>query len=294
MRSTAAPTFLTDAHVSLARYYPEGTIISNGLEQVVRGRWLAPGFVFPRQLDWLVNAMAVVASETFTSTSAPLQYAAVTALQDRPEMDAYLAHTRDILATLASYAQRELRAAGAEPSAADGGFYLFPRLAAQRQRFVDRGIVDGESLTRRLLEDTGVAALPGINFGRPADELSMRIALVDFDGAARLAACNDARPDQAFVREHCGDVSWALSTAWPIGCAVRRVTLRDTGRRPQTCAAGGLMRRWTVQRGGILRCCVCGSITMSPLQNDMQFEHWLAWQALARLRSWQQKRHFAP
>ena len=33
-----------------------------------------------------------------------------------------------------------------------------------------------------MLEDTGVALLPGIAFGRPENELTCRLSYVDFDG----------------------------------------------------------------------------------------------------------------
>jgi aspartate aminotransferase len=40
----------------------------------------------------------------------------------------------------------------------------------------------------RLLEDTGVAILPGSNFSRNSDELTARIASVDFNGRVALDA----------------------------------------------------------------------------------------------------------
>lgn len=83
-------------HVSIARFYPEGTIISSGLSKWCgAGGWRLGTFSFPKHLSWLLDAMAVVASETFTSTSAPIQHAAVTAFEDHPELDIYL-HLRPI------------------------------------------------------------------------------------------------------------------------------------------------------------------------------------------------------
>jgi len=67
-------------HVSISRFYPEGTIISSGLNKWCgAGGWRFVTFTFPESLRWLRDGMAAVASETFTSTSAPIQYAAVTA-----------------------------------------------------------------------------------------------------------------------------------------------------------------------------------------------------------------------
>lgn len=69
-------------HVSIAKFYPEGTIISGGLSKAVRSRRLEIGyFFFSHFLSWLLDAMASIARETFTSTSAPIQYAAVRAFK---------------------------------------------------------------------------------------------------------------------------------------------------------------------------------------------------------------------
>ncbi len=75
-------THHTGQHRSLASYYPEGTIISSGLSKWCgAGGWRLGTFVFPTSFRWLLNCMATAASETFTTTSAPIQYAAVSAYQ---------------------------------------------------------------------------------------------------------------------------------------------------------------------------------------------------------------------
>ena len=69
-------------HISISRFYPEGTIISSGLSKWCgAGGWRLGTFAFPPSLNWLLEAMAAVASETFTSTSAPIQYAAIRAFK---------------------------------------------------------------------------------------------------------------------------------------------------------------------------------------------------------------------
>ena len=201
-------THFTGEHVSLARYYPEGTIISNGLSKWCgAGGWRLGYFIFPKGLGWLANAMSVVASETFTSTSAPIQHAAVTALQEHPEMDSYLKHCRSILAELSSFSYGKLSEAGAKLSQASGGFYLFPRFENEPNGLHERGIQDSPSLCRELLNDTGAAVLPGNCFGRPDKELSSRIALVDFDGSAALSAAFSGETiNQEFLKKHCSNV----------------------------------------------------------------------------------------
>jgi aspartate aminotransferase len=204
-------THFSGEHVSLARFYPEGTIISNGLSKWCgAGGWRLGFFIFPESLAWLTTAMAAVASETFTSTSAPIQYAAVDALRERPDMDRYLLHSRQILAALASHAYRTLSAAGAVISQPAGGFYLFPRFEPRRSGLAARGIEDGAAFCTRLLEETGVAVLPGNCFGRPDRELSARLAIVDFDGTEALRAAATETVDDDFVRTHCPRVTTAI------------------------------------------------------------------------------------
>ena len=69
--------------VSIARYYPERTIVSSGLSKWCgAGGWRLGTFTFPAELTWLLDAMSAAASETYTSVSAPIQYAAVTGVTD--------------------------------------------------------------------------------------------------------------------------------------------------------------------------------------------------------------------
>ena len=56
--------------------------------------------------------------------------------------------------------------------------------AAARQQ-VKLGL---ERICDQLLDDTGVAILPGTDFGGRDDEVTARLAFVNFDGAQALAA----------------------------------------------------------------------------------------------------------
>lgn len=195
-------------HVSIARHYPEGTIISSGLSKWCgAGGWRLGTFVFPRAMRWLLDAVAAAASETYTSASAPIQHAAVRAFQGGPEIERYLADSRRILAALGCWFAARLRAANVSCADPEGAFYLFPDLAAHRERLAARAVHGSAQLCERLLEDTGVVMLPGTEFGRPADELTCRLAYVDFDGAQALAEiarlAPDARLDEAFLRRCC-------------------------------------------------------------------------------------------
>jgi aspartate aminotransferase len=198
-------------HATIASFYSEGTIISSGLSKWCgAGGWRLGTFAFPESLFWLADAMAAVASETYTSVSAPIQFAAVSAFQSNLGIERYLANTRRLLGPLLAEVRERLSAAGARVTPAQGGFYLFPDLTPLSDSLARRGVVDGPSLCARLLEERHVAVLPGSDFGRAREELTLRIACVDFDGARALAALETLPPaekvDSSLLAQLCEPV----------------------------------------------------------------------------------------
>ena len=194
-------------HVSIARYYPEGTIISNGLSKWCgAGGWRIGAFAFPRSLRWLLQSMADVASETYTSVSAPTQHAAIAGFQDHPAMTRYLEGSRKILRGLSEHIYDRLTAAGGMIRAPGGGFYMFPNFPNLVEPMKARGIHNSMALCTQMLDDTGVAVLPGSVFGRPEQEMSFRLAFVDFDGEAALKGLGNGDVDEDFLKTFCPSV----------------------------------------------------------------------------------------
>ena len=203
-------------HVSIARFYPEGTIISSGLSKWCgAGGWRLGTFSFPPDLKWLMNAMSIVASETFTATSAPIQHAAVTAFNGNEEINHYLVLSRKTLRVILKHILEKLDQMHATYPMPQGAFYVFPDFGHYREKLEQIGIFTSVEMCRRILEDTGVAMLPGSDFGRPPEELSVRMAYVDFDGKKALEAMaeleNDKIPNSAFVKEYCPRLVEALN-----------------------------------------------------------------------------------
>jgi len=228
-------------HESIARHYPEGTIVSSGLSKWCgAGGWRLGTFTFPASLRWLLEAMASVASETYTSTSAPIQYAAVRAFRGGMQVERYLWLARRILAALAEASRGELLAAGLDVLAPAGAFYLFPDFGGRRGELARRGVRTSDELAARLLDEAGVALLPGSAFGRAPDELTLRLALVDFDGAKAMAALEarpaDAPVEREFLEHHCRPVLDALRRvrAWTAGgeAVVQPVRAPEPAREP--------------------------------------------------------------
>jgi aspartate aminotransferase len=198
-------------HQSIAHYYPEGTIISNGLSKWCgAGGWRLGTFTFPESLRWLQDAMAIVASETFTATSAPIQYAAVTAFEGGDWMDDYLFHTRRILKLAGNYFADKINAMNIWTPHPEGAFYLFADFEYYREKLEKYEVFTSVELCRRLLEQSGVAILPGSDFGRQPEELTARVAYVNFDGEKALRAAQSKYPDKAldvaFLSTYCPNV----------------------------------------------------------------------------------------
>lgn len=198
-------------HVSVARFYPEGTIISSGLSKWCgAGGWRLGTFSFPPELKWIMDAMAAAASETYTSVSAPIQYAAIRAFKCGINIERYLWRVRKILQRLAEDSVKILQEGGVMVHMPDGAFYLFIDCTPFTARLHERGIMNSRDMCEQLLQDTGVAILPGAAFNRPANELSARIATVNFDGAKALAKCETIPLDQPlpenFSQTYCKEV----------------------------------------------------------------------------------------
>ena len=194
-----------DPHSSLVTIYPEGTIFSGGISKWCgAGGWRLGLFVVPECTTWLSDAMATVASETYTSTSAPIQYAAIEAFRPHAELNLYLLRSRTILRRLSRIVMTMLTELDIRVLSPKGGFYVFPDFEQYRQLLASKGILTSRDLCRQLLADTGVAILPGSDFGRDEEELTARIAYVDFNGSDALKNYPIASDiDDSFVHTYC-------------------------------------------------------------------------------------------
>jgi aspartate/methionine/tyrosine aminotransferase len=88
-----------------------------------------------------------------------------------------------------------------------GGFYLFPNFEPYREKLAAKNICSSTQLCHAILQDTGVAMLPGSDFGCKPEILTTRIAYVDFDGEKAIAEsikhAGENLPDITFVNNNC-------------------------------------------------------------------------------------------
>ena len=186
-------------HQSIARYYPAGTIISNGISKWAgAGGWRLGFFAFPRELQAVLESMVTIASETFTSVSAPVQMASISAFEESAEMQDYILACRRIMAAVATHFSERLNHHGVHSVMPDGGFYCLGDFARFSDGLRVQDINDASAMCRTMLQETGVAALPGQDFGL-GNGLYVRFACVDFDGhrlLQRLLEDPTVEPDQ--------------------------------------------------------------------------------------------------
>lgn len=199
--------FTDSAHASLAAYYPEGTIVTGGLSKsFAAGGYRLGIMMVPKELGLIREALKSVVSETFSAVSAPIQYAAVEAYDNFEAVRPFIQKTCDIYRFASFYVHRRFIEMGLNCPEPEGSFYLFPDFDNYRKAFRSKGLLTGNQLCSLLLERANVAVLPGSDFYLPATNLGVRVAPVDYDGAAVLKAwtwsehMDDARTKDLFPR----------------------------------------------------------------------------------------------
>jgi len=164
---------------SISNFYPEGTIVSTGLSKWCgAGGWRLGFFAIPKQLEELKKSLKILCSESFTSVSAPIQYAAVEAYKG--DHSAYLSAIRKILSFTGNYVYESLKSNAINVTKPEGGFYLFPE-------FTNTKFSSSSEMCKDILNKTGVALLPGSDFGIDDTKMLARLSYTDFDGSSFLS-----------------------------------------------------------------------------------------------------------
>ena len=178
-------------HVSLATYYPEGTVILGGLSKHMSlGGWRLGVAVLPDTEDGalLMRAARVVAGEIWSAASAPVQYAAITAYSENAELSSYVQECAAIHAIRTQHLWSWLVELGIPCAQPDGAFYMFPNFDPWRKPLATLGIQTSDELASYLLAEHRIATLPGTAFGAPAHDLSLRLASSYVDMETNAAA----------------------------------------------------------------------------------------------------------
>jgi len=159
---------------SISQFYPEKTIISTGLSKWCgAGGWRLGYFLIPEALRELRDSLKILASETFTSVSAPIQYAAIAAYSNNH--DEYINNSCSILKAVGEYVYENLKSNTISMNKPQGGFYLMPEFLIEK-------FSTSEEMCSNILKETGVALLPGSDFGFSKERMITRLSFTDFNG----------------------------------------------------------------------------------------------------------------
>jgi aspartate aminotransferase len=180
-----------DNYQSISNFCPEKTIISSGLSKWCgAGGWRLGYFLVPDSLNEIKNTINVLASETFSAVSAPIQYAAIKAYEH--DHSNYINKSKNILSAIGNYVCENLRSNKVLINKPQGGFYLMPE-------FLNKKFNSSSEMCDSILNDTGVALLPGSDFGFEQTKMLARLSFTDFDGQEFM---NKIEDNQKIDKDH--------------------------------------------------------------------------------------------
>lgn len=184
-------------HVSPARFYPEGCIVTGGLSKAFSAGGWRLGYAALPATDAgrrVLHAVHALASEIWSAATTPVQDAAVVAYEPSGEIDTYLrraAHLHGVVTGVLHDTLTRLDIPCPRPA---GGFYLYPDFAPWRSALAARGVRTSQELAAYLLEEWAIATLPAVAFGEQPDALRLRLSTSMLYGSddADTARAHDA------------------------------------------------------------------------------------------------------
>ena len=190
---------------SISKYYSEGTIVFGGLSKVFSAGGYRLGFMsLPKELKDLSVVYSSLFSETFSCVSSPVQFAALKAYEYSKELQQYVGTSSAILDGISSYIYHELSKNFIQCTTPQGSFYMMVGFDNFKTKLKPLKLDTSTKLSHHLLDNYGVALLPGSDFGFKSNELFFRMAFVDFDGEKVMKAYNKVKNiDENFIKEHC-------------------------------------------------------------------------------------------
>ena len=179
---------------SISQYYPEKTFISGGLSKWCgAGGWRVGFFAVPNRLSELLENIKTLASESYSTVNSPAQFAAVEAYEGN--FEEYKYKTINILRSVGNYVYNNLKSNKILINPPQGAFYLMPE-------FLHKKLNSSAEMCDDILNKTGVALLPGSDFGFDKNRMLVRLSFTDFDGKKFMEEIeNNKKIDDTLINE---------------------------------------------------------------------------------------------
>ena len=159
---------------SISKYYPEFTFITGGLSKWCgAGGWRLGFLAVPKKLKEFLVSLKSLASESYSTVNTPTQFAAVEAYEGN--YDDYKNKVKGILNAIGDYVYNNLRSNKVLINPPQGAFYLMPE-------FKNKKYKNSSQMCEAILKETGVAMLPGSDFGFRPKKMLTRLSYTDFNG----------------------------------------------------------------------------------------------------------------
>jgi len=182
----AQTTYDFDKFVSMAKIYPEGTFVTNGLSKSHSAGGYRLGYViFPQHALNVKSQFKKILATEYTAVSTPIQYAAIAGFEINKEMDEYFEITRRIHQIMGEYTYNTLnKIEGIETTKPQATYYLLADFNHFESEFYKSGITTSKKLAETLIQHpyhTAIVAGDGLVLERT--DFSARLAYVDYDGS---------------------------------------------------------------------------------------------------------------
>ena len=173
----------TKNYESISKYYPEATFVSGGLSKWCgAGGWRLGFFAVPKKLSNFLESLKSLASESYSTVNTQVQYAAVEAYTG--DYDNYKNKVIKILKSVGEYVYNNLKSNKILINPPEGAFYLMPE-------FLNKKYKNSAKLCDAILNESGVAMLPGSDFGFNPKKMLTRLSYTDFNGTEFLNNVSD-------------------------------------------------------------------------------------------------------
>ncbi|HEX5568667.1 MAG TPA: aminotransferase class I/II-fold pyridoxal phosphate-dependent enzyme, partial [Streptomyces sp.] len=207
---------------SPALHAPERTVVTTGLtKNLAVGGWRT-GVVRLPDSDIghaLHTRLVSVASQIWSSPTAPVQTAAAYAFGEPPEITEHVAASRRLHETVVRAVADRFTAAGAALAPVRATCYLYPDFEPLRDRLArTHGVHGGDDLARLLSERHGIGVLPASAFGEPGTALRIRAA------TSRLYGDTNEQRTAALTTPDPLELPWIRGAIEQIGDALSDIT----------------------------------------------------------------------
>lgn len=200
-------------HNSFINFYPEGTIVTNGISKWPSAGGYRLGFLaVSDKLKNLIKAMSGMASETFSAVSSPIQYAGIECFRPSADTKKYIEICTNIHHAASIYLYKRFIEMNLNCAKPNGAFYLYPDFENYKEKLKNINILDSINLSNHLLNNYGIACLASSEFYQDKSYLAIRVASVDYDGEMVFANACGRTLDNEFIENNCPNLKLACDS----------------------------------------------------------------------------------